>query len=66
MNEKEKKLAEIQVTDYAYITSSIGNCYFSGLSMLDLWNSISISENREELDAAIDALIKIKEIDKKY
>jgi hypothetical protein len=50
------------VDDFSYIGSSIGNAYFSGLSFSELWDCISLSSSREDLDAAIDFTIKLKEI----
>lgn len=51
-----------KVSDYDYVTSSIGNAVFSGLSMEQLWSCVSLSSTREELDAAVKAtsdLIKL-------
>jgi hypothetical protein len=56
------KNIEPEISDYDYIGSSIGNAFFSGLSFEELWNCVSISNTREELDAAIDITIKLKEI----
>ena len=53
---------EYEITDYNYVLSSIGNAFFSGLSFEQLWFSINLASNREELDAAISAAIKIKEL----
>ena len=50
------------ITDYNYITSSIGNAHFSGLSFEQLWSCVSISYTREELDAAVSAQIRLNEI----
>jgi hypothetical protein len=54
--------AEYEISDYEFILSSIGNAYFSNVSFDELWSCIAISNNREELDAAIDATIKIREL----
>ena len=50
------------IDDYIYIGSSLGNAYFSGLSFEELWFCVAESKNREELDAAIDITIKLKEL----
>lgn len=53
-----------EITDYNYILSTVGNAYFSGLSFKDLWGCVLLSDNREQLDAAVDVTIKLKEIAK--
>lgn len=53
---------EYKISDYDYIASAIGNGIFSGLSMDQLWSCILLSKNREQLDAAITAVIKLQEI----
>ncbi len=50
------------ITDYNYITSSIGNAHFSGLSFEQLWSCVSLSYTREELDAAVSAQIRLNEL----
>jgi hypothetical protein len=55
-------MSDYKITDYNYITSSIGNAYFSGLSFDELWNCVSVSKTREELDTAVDITIKLKEL----
>lgn len=54
-----------KISDYNYIGSAIGNAYFSGVSFTELWDCIAMSSSREELDAAVSATIKLKEIAKK-
>ncbi len=51
-----------KITDYNYITSAIGNAHFSGLTFEELWNCVCISNTREELDAAVQATIKLYEL----
>ena len=51
-----------QITDYNYITSTIGNAFFSGLSFNELWQCVHLSTSREDLDVAVDATIKLKEL----
>ena len=62
------KKDDYHVTDYNYIGSSVGNAFFSGLSFTQLWECVALSNNREELDAAVSATIKLTEIqkEKKY
>lgn len=55
----------IDITDYNYIGSSIGNAYFSGLSFSQLWDCVSESKNREELDVAVSATIRLNEMIRK-
>lgn len=53
------------ISDYNYMASSIGNAFFSGVEFNELWDCINMSQNREELDAAVSATIKLKEISTK-
>jgi len=55
----------VKITDYNYIGSAIGNAYFSGVSFDELWNCIFICETPDELDAAISATIRLKELSQK-
>jgi hypothetical protein len=50
------------ISDYDYITSALGNAFFSGMSFDELWTCVSHSGNREDLDVAIMTQIKLKEI----
>jgi hypothetical protein len=50
------------ISDYDYIGSSIGNAYFSGLGFQELWSCVVLSSTREELDAAVELTIKLKEL----
>lgn len=52
-------------TDYNYMGSAIGNAYFSGVSYEELWNCVVLSKTPEELDTAISATIKLKELSSK-
>lgn len=56
------KPEDYKISDYNYIGSSIGNAYFSGLSFQELWSCVMLSSTREELDAAVDLTIKLKEL----
>jgi hypothetical protein len=63
----KKKQQEIEdlfnnIDDYNHIGSSIGNAYFSGLTMEELWGCVLESSNREELDFAVSATIWLKEL----
>jgi hypothetical protein len=53
---------DYKITDFNYILSSIGNAYFSGLSLQELWTCIEHVATREELDIAVSTSIKMKEI----
>lgn len=51
-----------EITDFNYILSAVGNAYFSGISFDELWSCVALSTTREELDASVDASIKLKEL----
>ena len=53
---------DFEIRDYDYIGSSIGYAYFSGVNFDELWNCVVMSESREQLDAAVDITIKLKEM----
>ena len=53
---------DYEITDWNHILSSVGNAYFSGVSFDQLWQCVQVSENREELDAAVSAQIKLNEL----
>jgi len=57
-------MSEYKISDYNYIGSAIGNAYFSGVSFDQLWNCVSMSETREELDAAVTATIDLNKLTK--
>jgi len=61
----QKKSEDFKITDYNYIGSAIGNAYYSGLTFDQLWNCVSLSTTREELDEAVSATILLNEIVKK-
>ena len=52
----------MDISDYNYIGSAIGNAYFSGVSFDELWSCVMLSQTREQLDAAISAQIRLSEI----
>ena len=52
----------MKIRDYDYITSSLGNAYFSGVTFDQLWDCVTISQNPEQLDIAIETTIKLKEL----
>jgi hypothetical protein len=54
----------MNISDYNYIGSSIGNAYFSGVSFDQLWSCVAMSSSREELDAAVSATIRMNELTK--
>jgi hypothetical protein len=51
-----------EITDFNYILSAVGNAFWSGLTFDELWDCISVSYTREDLDAAVSAAIRLKEI----
>ena len=59
---KPEQSKEHEITDYNYIGSTIGNAFFSGLSFQELWSCVVLSSTREELDAAVEMTIKLKEL----
>ena len=54
-----------KITDFNFVLSTTGNAYFSGLSFGDLWDAVMLSENAEQLDAAVSAKIHLDELLKK-
>jgi hypothetical protein len=57
-------MPDFKISDYDYIGSSIGNAFFSGVSFEQLWDCVSLSQTREELDAAVTATIRLNELTK--
>jgi hypothetical protein len=57
-------MSDFKISDYDYIGSSIGNAFFSGVSFEQLWDCVSLSQTREELDAAVTATIRLNELTK--
>ena len=55
-------MSDPEIKDYDYFTSTLGNAYFSGLTFDEMWNSVLVSETREELDVAVSAAINLKEV----
>jgi hypothetical protein len=55
----------IEISDYDYIGSAIGNAYYSGLTFDQLWSCVALSSNREELDSAVSLTIKLNDMVKK-
>lgn len=53
---------DFEITDYNYIGSSIGNAMYSGLTLPELWSCTELSQNREQLDTAVSATIRLKEL----
>lgn len=60
--EDDHQPAEFQVSDYAWITSAIGNAYFSGLSFEEFWECVVHTHSAQDIDTAVDAAIKLKEL----
>jgi hypothetical protein len=55
-------MKEYPISDYDYVTSSMGNAFFSGVSFEQLWNCVNQASSREELDAAVSATIRLNEL----
>jgi hypothetical protein len=55
-------MSEYKITDWNYIMSTVGNAYFSNVSFDQLWNTVCITNNREEFDAAISSLITLNDL----
>lgn len=51
-----------EISDYNYITSAVGNAFFSGLTQEELWSCITLASTREQLDEAVSATILLKEV----
>jgi hypothetical protein len=60
MAKKKDQEDAFNIDDYDHIGSSIGNAFFSGLTMQELWNCVLESKTSEELDAAVSATIWLK------
>jgi hypothetical protein len=58
-------MSEPKISDYNYIGSSVGNAFFSGVTFEQLWDCVSLSSTREELDDAVSTTIKLNEIARK-
>jgi hypothetical protein len=48
--------------DWGYILSTVCNAYFSDLEFEELVDFVMLSSNKEELDAAVTATIRLWEI----
>lgn len=55
---------DFEITDWNYITSALGNAYFSGVSFDQIWMAVTLSKTREEFDEAVAAQILLNEIGK--
>jgi hypothetical protein len=53
---------EFEITDYNYISSAIGNAFFSDVPFCTLWECVSAAETREQLDENVSAAIVGQEI----
>lgn len=52
----------MKIDDYSYIGSTVGNAFFSGVAFDQLWSCVMLSHNREQLDAAVTAQIRLNEL----
>jgi len=48
-----------EIDPFDWMGSSLGNAYFSGVSMKQLWHAVEMSTNQLEFDAAIDAAVRL-------
>lgn len=55
-------MIDLEISDWNYIMSALGNAYFSGLDFDQVWSIVVLSSNREEFDIAISAQIKLLEL----
>jgi len=55
-------MTEPEITDYNQILSAVGNAYFSGLTFSELWDAVVLTDNAADLDTAIEAAIRLKEV----
>jgi len=53
------------IDPFKWSGSTIGNAYFSGVTIEQLWLAISVAENQPELDAAIDITIELNRLTEK-
>lgn len=52
----------IPLNDFDYMSSAIGNAFFSGLTLKELWECVSIVGDGKSFDVAIDITLKLKEL----
>lgn len=55
-------MSNYDISDFDYMMSSLGNAYFSNVSYESLWSAVILSDNREELDAAITATADLNDL----
>jgi hypothetical protein len=53
---------EYYISTYNYLGSTVGNACFSGLTIEELFSCMLLSNNVQELDAAVSATIALKEL----
>lgn len=53
---------DFEPDDWDYLTSTVCNAYFSGMTFEELIDCVMMSANKEELDAAVVATLGLKEI----
>lgn len=55
-------MSDLEISDWDYIMSTLGNAYFSGLTLAEIWDCVSVSSNREQFDVAVLANLRLKEL----
>jgi hypothetical protein len=55
-------VSDLEISDWDYIMSSLGNAHFSGMTLSEVWECVRVSTNREEFDVAVLANLRLKEI----
>lgn len=53
---------ELTLSEYDHFSSAIGNALHSGLNLEEVWSCISMASDGATTDAAIAALIRLKEL----
>lgn len=52
---------DVEISDYDYMGSTLGNAFFSGIPFCILWECVSAAKTREQLDKNVSAAILGKE-----
>lgn len=55
-----------EISEYNWITSDVLNAYYSGCDLEQIVGSFNMTSNLEELSAALDALVDLKDICDEY
>jgi hypothetical protein len=55
-------VSDLEISDWDYIMSALGNAYFSGMTLTEVWDCVRVSSNREEFDLAVSTNLRLKEL----